>query len=131
MIKKIVGIILLTTPIWLWVITQTIENVDKFGILGAILYWILFLSIFVGLHCLGFHLIAKEQQKKKKKEVFVVTADTYNEECGAYIELFGVYSNFNVADKASSFLTEKGYLAQVNKVEMNKATYISLGGYIE
>ena len=131
MIKKIVGIILLTTPIWLWVITQTIENVDKFGILGAILYWIFFLSIFVGLHCLGSHLIAKEQQKKKKKEVFVVTADTYNEEYGADIELFGVYSNFNVADKASSFLTEKGYLAQVNKVEMNKATYISLGGYIE
>lgn len=130
MIKKIIGTILLTTPIWLWMIAQTIENVGKYGILGAILYWALFLSIFVGLPCLGFYILS-DQQKKNKKEVYVVTADTYNEEYGAYIELFGVYSDFEVADKASSFLTEKGYLAQVDKVEMNKSTYISLGGYIE
>lgn len=130
MIKKVVGTILLTTPIWLWMITQTIENVDKYGILGAILYWILFLLIFVGLPCLGFYILSK-QQKKHKKEVYVVTADTYNDDYGADIELFGVYSDFKVADKVSSFLTEKGYLVQVNKVEMDKSTYISLGGYIE
>lgn len=64
-------------------------------------------------------------------DVYVVTADTYADSYGAEITLFGVYRNFNVADKASRFLTEKGYLAQVNKVEMDKATYISLGGYIE
>lgn len=130
MIKKIIGITLLTIPIWLYMIAQTIKNVDKYGISGAILYWIIFFLIYVGLPCLGVHIIAGEQ-KKHKKEVFVVTADTHNEEYGADIELFGVYSNFNVADKASSFLTEKGYLAQVNKVEMDKTTYISLGGYIE
>lgn len=130
MIKKIIGTILLTSPFWLWFIVETIQNIKKYGLLVTIIYWLIVLIICFGLPCLGFYIITRSE-RGNGKEVFVVTADTYNDDYGADIELFGVYSNFEVADKASSFLTEKGYLAQVDKVKMDKATYISLGGYIE
>lgn len=63
-------------------------------------------------------------------KVYVLTSDTYDEGYGSLIELFGVFSNEEKAEKQASKMKLVCYdINQVNIDEEKEQFY--LGGYIE
>lgn len=64
--------------------------------------------------------------------VYIVTADTHDDCYGAEIELFGIYTNEEMAKKRCETLHKnKGYYTKIEKVILNKKCDIYLGGYFE
>lgn len=63
--------------------------------------------------------------------LFVVTADEYNDEYGASIYLYGVFDDYEKADRLKSDLEKKGYSAKIDTVTKNTVCEEYLGGYIE
>lgn len=64
-------------------------------------------------------------------KMYVVTADTYADDCGSYIELLRVTSDETLADKSYQFALNRGWHPQIDEVELDKPTRKDLGGYIE
>lgn len=68
---------------------------------------------------------------KKTAEVYVISADTYHERCGAEIELFGVYDTMEKAEKIAERMRKEGEVPQIDKVRINRRCWKYLGGYYE
>ncbi len=63
-------------------------------------------------------------------KVWMVTADTYNEPYGSYIECFGIYTDKGAAATRLANLP-KAYECDINEVEIDTDIRIDLGGYAE
>lgn len=63
-------------------------------------------------------------------KVYVLTADTYNENWGSNIELFGVFSSKEKAGKQASEMELDYY--DIHQVDIDETKeHFYLGGYIE
>lgn len=64
-------------------------------------------------------------------KVYVVTADTYNDDYGTDISLFGIFTTQSKAEQRKLDLSKLGYDVDINETTINKNCEIYLGGYIE
>lgn len=64
-------------------------------------------------------------------KVYVVTADTYNDDYGAAISLFGIFTTQRRAEQRKSDLEKLGYGVDINEITIDKNCEIYLGGYVE
>lgn len=64
-------------------------------------------------------------------KVYVVTADTYNDDYGTDISLFGIFTTQRKAEQRKSDLAKLGYGVNINETTIDKKCEIYLGGYIE
>lgn len=64
-------------------------------------------------------------------KVYVVTADTYNDNYGTEISLFGIFTTKRKAEQRKYDLEKLGYDADINETYVDKKCEIYLGGYIE
>lgn len=64
-------------------------------------------------------------------KVYVVTADTYNDNYGTEIRLFGIFTTQIKAEQRKDDLEKLGYYVHINETYVDKKCEIYLGGYIE
>ena len=64
-------------------------------------------------------------------KVYVVTADTYNDDYGTDISLFGIFTTQRKAKQRKLDLSKLGYYVDINETTIDKKCEIYLGGYIE
>lgn len=64
-------------------------------------------------------------------KVYVVTADTYNDNYGTEISLFGIFTTQRKAEQRKYDLAKIGYDVDINETDVDKKCEIYLGGYIE
>lgn len=64
-------------------------------------------------------------------KVYVVTADTYNDNYGTEISLFGIFTTKIKAKQRKLDLSKLGYDVDINETTIDKKCEIFLGGYIE
>ena len=65
--------------------------------------------------------------------MFFMIADTHNAAYGIELSCFGVYDNYELAEKAKYRLMIEypSYAFDIHKFELNETKEIYLGGYIE
>lgn len=64
-------------------------------------------------------------------KVYVVTADTYNDDYGTDISLFGIFTTQRKAEQRKLDLSKLGYDVDINETTVDKNCEIYLGGYVE
>ena len=65
--REIIGGILICSPVIFMILTEFIEDVQKYGLLMAILLWLIVVGFFLGLPALGFYIIISSDKKKEDK----------------------------------------------------------------
>ena len=64
--------------------------------------------------------------------VYVITADTYQDNYGAEISMFGVFEDETKANEAVKELNKKyNYYFEIKPTELNKINEVHLGGFYE
>lgn len=61
----------------------------------------------------------------------IIYADTYDDNWGSTIEVFGVADNEEDINKICNLVQKEGYCPQVEEVTLNEYCRIYLGGYYE
>lgn len=132
MIKKIISVILLTTPIWFYAMLKFVEHVCRYGLIYTLLLWCIIFSIMFLFPYLGMKMLLRCDEESKK-DVYVVTAKTQNGCHGTEIKLFGVFDNVDVAEVCARKVTKDNEIpsCKITRVKLNKYMAKYLGGYVE
>lgn len=70
--------------------------------------------------------------KERSSNLYIISADTYSDSCGAEIYVFGVFDSIKLATaEAEKLFKKNGYVCTINEIKVNTPSKIFLGGYYE